>query len=509
MAPSNWTLKYLPLALFGTVKCLRYQAMPKKGRPPSCGLNLRSNGPSMAQSWGRSSVRHAASLKADCSAPAASPLKKRQSSVRRMRRSAPILISVEAAAVRPAKPSSDNVAAEQEREKFRIFDSKNQISAFRARGVTRARINQFNFGKSRSGCLWPSANMGSCLAPLPVQWFAHFASAPPVPRLFGDSWTLGDALQVREPRNVWGTARAQPPKYVKHHFHGTERLRDASRLSFPDAGRRKAQYAWPVRRESLLLPGQQLPRRSPRPKATSGPMAKCHRGASESKGRRQAPRRDRRRSRPPPSPGSRGQPGAQCARVPRRAPSGCRFHDVFELWHTPAVHRSPRPPAARQSRLRPRPGSPSAALPRCCHPLLQPACGFQETRRRDQSMPGLFERVEKPTAGGRGYARSAQRHSMPSPRCRRWERLVPEASGIWRRSPRRRSRRRRLQRASLRYRTVDRWDSNSGKSAGRTLDLLPPSSEAAACPMRRPPQPERAPPECASPWCRNTRGRPH
>src|ERR1035437_4446575 len=130
MAPSNWTLKYLPLALFGTVKCLRYQAMPKKGRPPSCGLNLRSNGPSMAQSWGRSSVRQAASLKADCSAPSASPLKKRQFSVRRMRRSAPILISVEAAAARPATPSSNNVAAEQEREKFRIFDSKNQISAF-------------------------------------------------------------------------------------------------------------------------------------------------------------------------------------------------------------------------------------------------------------------------------------------------------------------------------------------------------------------------------------------
>src|ERR1039458_9031092 len=135
MAPSNWTLKDLPLALFGMVKCLRYQAMPKKGRPPSCGLNLRSNGPSMAQSWGRAGGRQAASLKADCSAPAASPLKKRQFSVRRMRRSAPILISVEAAAARPATPSSNNVAAEQEREKFRIFDSKNQISAFsRSRG---------------------------------------------------------------------------------------------------------------------------------------------------------------------------------------------------------------------------------------------------------------------------------------------------------------------------------------------------------------------------------------
>src|ERR1035438_1962923 len=135
MAPSNCTLKYLSLALAGTVKCLRYQATPKKGRPPSWGLNLRSNGPSMAQSWGRSSVRQAASLKAACSAPAASPLKKRQSSVRRMRRSAPILISVAAAAAVAARPSSNSVAARQEREKFRIIDSKDQISAFRARAV--------------------------------------------------------------------------------------------------------------------------------------------------------------------------------------------------------------------------------------------------------------------------------------------------------------------------------------------------------------------------------------
>src|ERR1019366_2321283 len=105
----------------------------------SCGLNLRSNGPSMAQSWGRSSVRHAASLKADCLPPSALPLKKRQFSVRRMPRSAQILISVEAAAARPATPSSNNVAAEQEREKFRIFDSKNQISAFsRPRDRTRS-----------------------------------------------------------------------------------------------------------------------------------------------------------------------------------------------------------------------------------------------------------------------------------------------------------------------------------------------------------------------------------
>src|ERR1035441_1439213 len=131
MAPSNCTLKYLPLALAGTVKCLRYQATPKNGSPPSCGLILRSNGPSMAQSWGRSSVRQAASLKADCSAPGASPLKKRQSSVIRMRRSAPILISVEAAAAaRPPRDSSNNVAANEERERFRIFDSKNQVSAF-------------------------------------------------------------------------------------------------------------------------------------------------------------------------------------------------------------------------------------------------------------------------------------------------------------------------------------------------------------------------------------------
>src|ERR1017187_6447604 len=194
MAPSNWTLKYLPLALAGTVKCLRYQATPKKGRPPSWGFNLRSNGPSMAQSWGRSSVRQAASLKADCSAPSASPLKKRQFSVRRMRRSAPILISVEAAAARPATPSSNNVAAEQEREKFRIIDSKNQISAFsRPRG---------HAGPNQSVQLWEIAirvplafsEHGVLLVAVASSVVCHFASAPPVPRLFGDSWTLGGAL---------------------------------------------------------------------------------------------------------------------------------------------------------------------------------------------------------------------------------------------------------------------------------------------------------------------------
>src|ERR1035441_739730 len=144
MAPSNCTLKYLPLALAGTVKCLRYQATPKNGSPPSCGLILRSNGPSIAQSWGRSSARQAASLKADCSAPGASPLKKRQSSVMRMRRSAPILISAEAAPAAPARDSSNNVAAIEEREKFRIFDSKYQVSAFFGNGASRA-------GRDRGG----------------------------------------------------------------------------------------------------------------------------------------------------------------------------------------------------------------------------------------------------------------------------------------------------------------------------------------------------------------------
>src|ERR1035437_3469395 len=51
----------------------------------------------------------------------------------RMRRSAPILISVEAAAARPARENSKDVAARQEREKFRIFNSKDQVSAFRSR----------------------------------------------------------------------------------------------------------------------------------------------------------------------------------------------------------------------------------------------------------------------------------------------------------------------------------------------------------------------------------------
>src|SRR5665811_221688 len=150
MAPSNCTLKYLPRALAGTVKCLRYQPTPKKGSPPSCGLNLRSNGPSMAQSWGRSSARQAASLNAVCSAPAASPLKKRQSSVMRMRRSAPILISVEAAAARPARESSKDVAARQEREKFRIVDSKDQVSAFRAARWDR----RSSFVVCQSAVLW-------------------------------------------------------------------------------------------------------------------------------------------------------------------------------------------------------------------------------------------------------------------------------------------------------------------------------------------------------------------
>src|SRR5207248_3290144 len=38
IAPSNCTLKCLPFALAGTVKCLRYHAVPKCGSDPVCGL---------------------------------------------------------------------------------------------------------------------------------------------------------------------------------------------------------------------------------------------------------------------------------------------------------------------------------------------------------------------------------------------------------------------------------------------------------------------------------------
>src|SRR5260370_5881068 len=147
MALSNCALKYLPCAAAGRAKCLRYQATPKKGSPPSCGLNLRSKGPSMAESWGRSKGRQAASLKAICSAPSASPLKKRQSSLRRMRRSAPILISGEAAAARPARPSSNDVAARQVRVTFRIINSKDQITAFR--GVCSSGLGDYSTQRRR------------------------------------------------------------------------------------------------------------------------------------------------------------------------------------------------------------------------------------------------------------------------------------------------------------------------------------------------------------------------
>src|SRR5256885_194809 len=50
----------------------------------------------MAQSWGRSRARHWASEKPGCSAPGASPLKNRQSSLKLRRRSAAILTEVAA-----------------------------------------------------------------------------------------------------------------------------------------------------------------------------------------------------------------------------------------------------------------------------------------------------------------------------------------------------------------------------------------------------------------------------
>ena len=44
MAPSNCTLKYLPLAAAGSVKCLRYQATPKKGRRAIVRIDLAVEG---------------------------------------------------------------------------------------------------------------------------------------------------------------------------------------------------------------------------------------------------------------------------------------------------------------------------------------------------------------------------------------------------------------------------------------------------------------------------------
>jgi hypothetical protein len=71
MAPSNSMLKYFPLAPAGSANDLRYQPVPKMGSEPVCGLSLESNGPSIAQSWGSRTGRHAESSNSGFSAPAA------------------------------------------------------------------------------------------------------------------------------------------------------------------------------------------------------------------------------------------------------------------------------------------------------------------------------------------------------------------------------------------------------------------------------------------------------
>src|SRR5271157_2198380 len=86
MAPSNITPTDWPLAFSGRVKALRYHPVPKIGKAPVWGFCLESNGPSMAQSCGRRSSVQAESWKPGCSAPAASPLKKRQPSSKFRRR---------------------------------------------------------------------------------------------------------------------------------------------------------------------------------------------------------------------------------------------------------------------------------------------------------------------------------------------------------------------------------------------------------------------------------------
>src|SRR6476620_6234697 len=63
----------------GRVKCLRYQPTPDGRKPPEPRVELvLSNGPSMLQSCGTSSLRHAESLNEGFSAPETSPLKKSQ-----------------------------------------------------------------------------------------------------------------------------------------------------------------------------------------------------------------------------------------------------------------------------------------------------------------------------------------------------------------------------------------------------------------------------------------------
>src|ERR1017187_7975536 len=102
-------LKWRSLAVFGRVNDLRYQPVPEIGNAPVWGLILGSNGPSMAQSCGKRISLHCASWKSGRSAPAASPLKKRQLSLKLTRRSPESWTAV-AAAARAEIADRDNKA---------------------------------------------------------------------------------------------------------------------------------------------------------------------------------------------------------------------------------------------------------------------------------------------------------------------------------------------------------------------------------------------------------------
>src|SRR5262245_13859765 len=75
--PSNSTKIRREACSVGSVKSLRYQPTPAGKKPPAPLVGLfRSNGPSMLQSCGRSSLRQAESSKRGACAWLASPLKK-------------------------------------------------------------------------------------------------------------------------------------------------------------------------------------------------------------------------------------------------------------------------------------------------------------------------------------------------------------------------------------------------------------------------------------------------
>src|ERR1019366_7600703 len=80
ITPSNSTSTLRPEKLLGSVKCFRNQPTPLGKNAPGPPVRFVSaKGPSMLQSCGRLSLRHAASAKLFCSAPGASPFRNRQS----------------------------------------------------------------------------------------------------------------------------------------------------------------------------------------------------------------------------------------------------------------------------------------------------------------------------------------------------------------------------------------------------------------------------------------------